>query len=253
LSVLLVDIGNSRIKWGRLADGRIGAQRAATHAGWLARDFERVVFARARNVDRIVVASVAGARVDRAFASAARRVTGRTPTFVASARRAGAVTTRYTEPWRLGVDRFVATVGAFAMSRGKAACVFDVGTAMTIDLVDARGVHRGGAIVPGPALMVTSLLRDTSGIARRARGVRPGRTLFAKNTRAAVEQGARFAAAAIIDRAVAEAHRLIGSKPTVFLTGGAAASVRPLVKCANRHVPELVLRGLAILAGRRLT
>lgn len=253
MRLLLVDIGNTRIKWARVAAGGVGAQRAATHEGWRAGDFERVVFAGGRTFDRILAASVAGARIDRTFATAARRATGRTPTFVASARHAGGVTTRYTEPWRLGVDRFVAAVGAFAMSRGRAACVFDVGTAMTIDLVDARGVHRGGAIVPGPALMVESLLRDTSGIARRARGVRPGRSLFARNTRAAIEQGARFATAAVIDRAVAEAGRLVGSKPVVFLTGGAASSVRPLVKCAHRHVPALVLRGLAVLAEERVT
>jgi type III pantothenate kinase len=253
VSILLVDIGNSRIKWARLTGGRMGAQRAAEHAGWSAGDYERAVLSGASGIERILVASVAGARVDRAFAKAARRATGRTPTFVVSARRAGDVTTRYTEPWRLGVDRWMAAIGAFAMSRGRAACVIDVGTAMTIDLVDAKGAHRGGAIVPGPALMVESLLRDTSGIARRARGVRAGRVLFAKNTRAAIEQGARFATAALIDRAVAEAARLIGSKPMVLLTGGAAPSVRPLVKCAHRHVPALVLRGLAVLAGTPLS
>jgi type III pantothenate kinase len=253
VSVLLVDIGNSRIKWARLAGGRIAAQRAAAHEGWRAGDFQRVVFGGARDFDRVLIASVAGARVDRAFAQAVRRATGRAPFFVASTRRAGGVTTRYTEPWRLGVDRFVAVIGAFAMSRGKAACVIDVGTAMTIDLVDGQGVHRGGAILPGPELMVASLLRDTSGIARRARGARAGRALFAKNTRAAIEQGARFAAAAVIDRAVAEARRASGSKPVVFLTGGGASSVRPLVKCAHRHVPALVLRGLAVLAAVPLT
>jgi type III pantothenate kinase len=253
VSLLLVDIGNSRLKWARLDGTRIGSQRAAEHAGWSTGDYDRAVLARASGVEQVLVASVAGARVDRVFARAVLRATGRSPTFVKSARRAGGVTTRYTEPWRLGVDRFVAVVGAHAMSRGRAACVFDIGTAMTIDLVDAKGVHRGGAIVPGPGLMVESLLRDTSGIARRARGVRPGRALFAKNTRAAIEQGARFATAALVDRAVAEAGGLLGSKPLVFVTGGAAPLIRPLVKCANRHVPALVLRGLAVIAGRSLT
>jgi type III pantothenate kinase len=251
VSVLLVDIGNSRIKWAPLQQGRLGTQRAAANGRWGMRDYERIVMSRGRGIERILVASVAGARIDRLLARAARRATGRAPLFVASVRRAGGVTTRYTEPWRLGVDRFVASIGAFALSGGKAALVVDVGTAMTLDLVDARGVHRGGAIVPGPALMVDSLLRDTSGIAMRARGARAGRALFAKNTRAAIEQGARFAAAALVDRAVAEASALLGSRPIVFLTGGAATSVRPLVKCAHRHVPALVLRGLAVLAQAR--
>ena len=70
MSTLLVDIGNTRIKWARFARGRLGRQRAAAHAGWSARDFERNVFARAAGIERILVASVAGRRVDRRFAAA---------------------------------------------------------------------------------------------------------------------------------------------------------------------------------------
>ncbi|MGH8285608.1 MAG: type III pantothenate kinase [Steroidobacteraceae bacterium] len=250
MSVLLVDIGNTRIKWARLVRGRLGRQRAAAHLEWSARDYRTTLFGKVTDVERILVASVAGARIDRRLAGAARRATGVTPVFVKSVRRAGGVTTRYRDPWRLGVDRFVAVIGAHAMSGGRAACVVDIGTAMTIDLVDGRGVHRGGTIVPGPALMVSSLLRDTSGIGRRARGARGGRALYARNTLAAIEQGALVAAGAMIDRAVADARRTLDAPPRVLVTGGAAPSVRPLVRSAHRLVPDLVLRGLAVLATR---
>jgi type III pantothenate kinase len=155
----------------------------------------------------------------------------------------------YLEPWRLGVDRFVGVVGAHALFPAVPVCVVGVGTAMTIDLVGSDGRHRGGVIIPAPALMVATLFTHTHGIHRRAQGGHRGSSgLFARSTRAGVVQGARYAAAALIDRAVCEARMLLGRKPLVVLTGGEAAVVRPLLKSAGVGVPDLVLRGLAVLA-----
>jgi type III pantothenate kinase len=252
VTVLLVDIGNTRIKWAKLARGRLGRQHAAAHLGWHVHRFRREVFQRSSELQRIVVASVAGPNVDRTFAAAARGASGIAPEFIAPVRRAGGVVTRYAEPWRLGVDRFVAVIGAHALSGNVPACVVDVGTAMTIDLVDSRGVHRGGAIVPGPALMESSLLRETSGIRRRARGGGRARSLFARNTLSAIQLGARHAVAAAIDRAVAEARRELRTPPRVFLTGGDAPAIRPLLRSRHLLVPDLVLRGLAVLVGEHL-
>jgi type III pantothenate kinase len=129
--------------------------------------------------------------------------------------------------------------------------VISVGTAMTLDLVDAKGRHRGGAIVPAPSLMVESLLSETHGIRRRAQGGSGGKQLFARSTRAAIAQGARYAAAAVADRAVLEARAVLGGRPLVLLTGGAADSIRPLIRSSHRHIPDLVLRGLAVIASVR--
>jgi alkanesulfonate monooxygenase SsuD/methylene tetrahydromethanopterin reductase-like flavin-dependent oxidoreductase (luciferase family) len=108
---------------------------------------------------------------------------------------------------------------------------------------------QGGVIVPAPALMVDTLLTRTSGIRRRAQGGASGpKGLLARSTRAAIRQGARFAAAALIDRAVAEAQDLIGKRPFVVLTGGESAAVRPLLKSPAAGVPDLLLKGLAVLA-----
>jgi type III pantothenate kinase len=247
MSALLVDIGNTRIKWARLSRTRLGRQRAATHAGWRAEDFSRVVIGSARGIDRIVVVSVAGTRTDRLLTAAARRA-GVGIEFATSQRRLAGVTTRYVDPWRLGTDRLVAVIGAYQMAKGRAACVIDVGTTLTVDLVDRKGIHRGGAIVPAPQLMVDSLLRNTSGILKRARGTSVAPTLFARTTRDAIEQGARHAAAAVIDRAVAEAKELLRTAPLVLLTGGAAQPLRGVIRSRHIHVPDLVLRGLAVIA-----
>jgi type III pantothenate kinase len=286
MSVLLVDIGNTRVKWATLMQGRVGRMKAAAHKGW---DGERIarhvigaglktamgaaVVAKARGaasaavaakasrsrsrsgganqIERIVVVSVAGARVDRAFAAAVRDRLGIAPEFFRSERRAGGVTTMYSEPWRLGADRLAGAIGAFYLSKRRPVCVVSIGTTMTLDFVDANGRHRGGAIAPAPALMVDSLLWGTHGIRRRARGGRGSRGLFARSTRSAIAEGARYAVAAVADRAVLEARAVTGRSPVLLLTGGAAPDIAPLIRSRHRYVPDLVLQGLAVIASSR--
>jgi type III pantothenate kinase len=248
VSVLLVDIGNTRIKWSVLRADKLGRQKAMDHAGLTARDLERQLFA-TRGITRVVAASVASVRLNRLLAGACRRRTGLTCEFVASARNAAGLTTRYKEPWRLGVDRFMVVIAAYHIARARGACVVDLGTAMTVDLVDPLGVHLGGAIIPGPELMVGSVLKNTAGIARRASGAALGKGMFALDTRAAIGQGARYAAAAVIDRAVSEAQRVLQRTPLVLLTGGAAVQIEPLLHCSYVSVPDLVLRGVALRCG----
>jgi type III pantothenate kinase len=249
VNVLLIDIGNTRIKWARFDGKRLGRQQAAVHSGWGGEDYARRVIGFGRPLDRILVVSVAGARANRSLTLAARRAAAPAPEFVVSQRSAGGVISGYVEPWRLGVDRFIAAIGAHYLAKGKAVCVVGVGTAMTVDLVDAKGRHRGGAIIPAPTLMVDSLLNNTDGIRRRAQGgARGGSSLFGRSTRAAIMQGSRYAAAALIDRAVGEARALVpGRAPLVMLTGGGASSIQPLVRSRCVSVPDLVLRGLAAL------
>jgi type III pantothenate kinase len=252
VSVLLIDIGNTRVKWARFDGHELGTLHAASHSGWDGEDYARRVIGSGRGLERIVVASVAGDQVQRSVARAARRARAPAPEFVTSQRHGGGITVGYLEPWRLGVDRFVASIGAHHLAKGKPVVVVGVGTAMTLDLVDAKGRHQGGAIVPAPTLMVDTLLNNTDGIRRRAQGgAAGGRTLFGRSTRAAIIQGSRYAAAALIDRAVGEARALVGGRPPlVMLTGGGAPSVQPLVRSACMSVPDLVLQGLAALCER---
>lgn len=245
--LLLVDIGNTRVKWARLADGQMGKQQAAVNVGWGVKEYARRVIG--RRVNRIVVSSVAGDDVNRALTAAARQAEAPLPEFVASERSAAGITTDYLDPWRLGVDRFVGAIGAHHLASGQPVCVVNVGTAMTIDLVDGSGVHRGGAIVPGPALMVDSLLTRTNGIRHRATGGPSGVTsLFARTTRTAIGQGALYAAAAVIDRAIEEARGQLGARPLVLLTGGGSAAIKPLIRSSAVSLPDLVLHGLAVWA-----
>jgi len=247
VSVLLVDIGNTRVKWARCVNGRLQRQRAAAHEGWQVEDFAAKLMARGRDIERVIVASVGGARLERRLTAAARRVLAVAPQFVATTRSLAGVTTAYAQPWRLGVDRFVAAIAAHHIAPRRAVCVIDIGTAMTIDLIDRHGIHLGGAIVPGYRLMVESLLHSTSGILHRSGGKAWSASLFARDTRAGIEQGALYAAAAVVDRAVAEARRTLGASPLVLLSGGDAGAIHPLIRGTHSLVPDLVLRGLAAL------
>jgi type III pantothenate kinase len=251
VAVLLVDIGNTRIKWARLHGTRLGRPQAAVHSAWSSATYGRRLFGRGALPTGLWVTSVAAPRVNRALAAAAHGA-GVAARFVVVPRRGGGVEVGYLEPWRLGSDRFVAAVGARELLPRSPVCVVGVGTAMTVDLLRGDGRHYGGVIIPAPALMVDTLLARTHGIRRRAQGGRAGAgaRLFARSTRAGLVQGARYAAAALIDRAVEEARVLLGHKPLVVLTGGQAAAVRPLLRSSCVLVPDLVLRGLAVLARR---
>jgi type III pantothenate kinase len=247
VSALLVDIGNSRIKWALLKGERLGKAQAADYAGWRAQDFARRVIGGRQDIERVLVSNVAADDVSDALAAGARLAGAPKPERVTTQRRACGVTIGYIDPWRLGVDRLLAMIAAHWRFTGRPVCAVAVGTAMTLDLVGTDGRHRGGAIIPAPSLMVSSLLDGTSGIRRRAQGGAGGRgpALFGRSTRAAVEQGARYAAAAAVDRAVAEARAVIGQTPKLVMTGGGAAGLAPLIHSATLLVPDLVLEGLA--------
>jgi len=249
VTALLVDVGNTRIKWAPLDGGRLGRQRAAVFADWDVAEFARKVFGTGRGVDRVLVSNVAGARIARVLTLAAKHAGVPKPEFVSSRRTAAGVTTAYLEPWRLGVDRFVMAIAAHRLAKGRPICVVGLGTTLTVDLVDAKGCHLGGAIVPGPRLMVDSVLQGTDGIRKRATGGDTGkRSLFSRTTRAAIEEGALYSAAAMVDRAAEEAARLVGKRFLLVLTGGASPDVAPLVRSQHTVVQDLVLQGLAVLA-----
>jgi type III pantothenate kinase len=248
MSVLLIDAGNTRIKWAQLSAGELLASRAAVHAKWdVAQYARRLLGGSAGSVERILVSSVAGPQVNAALRAAARRFKVRIE-FVKVPSRGGGITVGYLEPWRLGVDRFVSLVGAHQLFPALPVCVVSIGTAMTLDLLNAAGRHLGGAIVPGPALMVETLLSQTYGIRRRAQGgARQSSGPFGRSTRDAIQQGARYAAAAAIGRLVEEAVPRVPRAPLLVLTGGGVGGVCPLLAYPAVTVPDLVLRGLAVL------
>lgn len=234
---LLVDLGNTRLKYAVLrADGRVGAHGAVAHAdGALPADWHTGI---PRDVDRAVVASVASpalrAMVFEALASTCPLVLRATTLPSLAGLQVG-----YDDPASLGVDRFLAMLGA--RRRGAGAClVVGVGTALTLDLVDADGQHQGGLIAPSPALMREALH------ARAAQLPPDGGALtdFALTTPDALRSGCDGAALALVAQARAAAATRLGATPRLVVHGGGADALEGLPADAE-HAPSLVLDGLA--------
>ncbi|HEX2495128.1 MAG TPA: type III pantothenate kinase [Steroidobacter sp.] len=245
--ILLIDIGNTRIKWARWSAGRMNEQTAIAHANLTAERLRAAMIEGAPRPQRVLASNVGGARVGELTAECVKAEWNIEIEFVQSTASAGGVRNAYPEPEKLGVDRWLAVIAAHAMTP-RAACVVSVGTAMTVDAVDASGRHYGGVIVPGPDMMIGSLFRSTSEIARRAEQGAATDSLFADNTRAAVEQGAMHALAALAERAVRTFEEQVGETPEFLLTGGAGPRIARALHVPYKLVPDMVLQGLAVLA-----
>lgn len=246
--ILLVDLGNTRLKWALCEKrNKIDASAAEVYAE---ADIEALLTARwgaMQRPDRVVVASVATAACEK-IAAWTQRVWALAPERVNAERRRFGVTNAYSEPQRLGVDRWLALVAARSKANGPV-CVVDCGTAITIDIMDGEGKHLGGLIVPGLQMMRASLLKGTSCIAAAAaEGSNGDIALLARNTCDAVNAGTLYAAIAVIDRITADLAQELNEPLTRFICGGDAPCLLPLLAGEYRHEPDLVLFGLSVVA-----
>jgi type III pantothenate kinase len=245
---LLVDAGNTGLKWARLVDGGLAGVESAAHRGAEPESWQARLAALAPAPRRVIVANVAGSAFEAQFRAWAERHWQLSPEFQsASAERLG-VKNAYVRPGALGVDRWLAMLAAWRAA-AVPLLVASAGTAFTIDLVDAAGLHRGGCIVPGERLMREALHAQTSGIAAAAlldQAAVDG--AFGVNTAGAVQQGARLALASLVDRAAHVLELASGVAPRIFVAGGAAGEIAPLVTRAVEVMPHLVLEGLALVA-----
>ena len=245
---LLFDVGNTRLKWGLLAQSRIGKTGSITREKLHDAGFGALTSNLPKDVDRVLVSNVAG----HTFATRLSGVIGmhcNCDVHFAHAEKEGyGVTNSYRRPRRIGVDRWVAMVGARAEFRS-ALCVVDAGTAVTIDALNGDGVHLGGMIVPGLSMMADALHVNTSEIppARKSAANSPtGMNAFANTTESAVQNGALTSISGSVERAV-RLMRSVGYRPKVVLTGGDASRILKLLDANVLHRPNLVLEGLAFM------
>jgi type III pantothenate kinase len=247
--VLLIDIGNTRIKWARSSNGVLSEQSAARYANWVHEDFIQQVLNAGPRAERVLIANVGGKRIGDLAHRALTEAWQIEPECLQSPAAGAGIRNAYPEPANLGVDRWLAMLGGRSLEPGPI-CVVSVGTATTIDGLDASGQHLGGLIVPGPDLMISSLLKNTSEIARRTSGGRANEALFADNTLGAIQQGAVHALAALVDRALETLRQQLGQAPALLLTGGGSSRLLGAIRSPGREIPDLVLRGLAVVAAQ---
>jgi type III pantothenate kinase len=246
---VLVDIGNTRLKWARLEAGRLVDRGTAVHRDSVDAAFGAFAAALPTKPGRVVAANVAGEAIAARLKALVTTRAGASLELVATTNERFGVRCAYSEPRRLGVDRWVAVLAAYHAARG-AACVVDAGTAVTFDAVDAGGAHLGGLILPGARLLAAALDRNTSGIGNTAPApaVPRGLDVLGRSTDAAVGNGAWLALGAALDRAAAIVARELVATPVVYLTGGDADTLAGWLETRVEIRADLVLEGLALFA-----
>lgn len=238
--LLALDAGNTRIKWG-IADGN----------GWIAKG--AVPTARAAELAdalesapraaQAIASNVAGAAIQAELERACRTIGARLRVIRSELLQLG-VANGYREPAQLGSDRWAALVAAHRAHRGHK-LVVNVGTALTIDTLTGDGKFLGGIIVPGPALMRSSLGRGTAGLRLTEGSFHP----LPLATPDAITSGAIQAAAGAVSR-MQDAMAHAGASPSLaVLSGGAAAEIAAHLPIEVVIHENLVLDGL-ILIGR---
>lgn len=239
---LLLDLGNSRLKWACATDAS-APWEASGSVGWAggAPGQLRDAWAVLPVPQAIIGASVVdGAREAQVAATCVARF-GCAPHWLRTPAVACGVRNGYAQPQRLGVDRFLAMVAARAA--GHAPCVVaTAGTALTLDALAADGRHLGGWIVPGARAMRQALAGSTSRVTPEHAGAV---TDLATNTEDAVASGCWHALAAVVGRFVARAQTRLGTAPTVLLGGGDAQALLPWLDMPVQMQADGVLRGLA--------
>ena len=241
----LLDLGNSRLKAARWTGGQdLGEVQAWSHG---ASDFPACLqpwLDSLAPAEGCWLASVASPEVT---ATVAAQLAGRGH----PARRArtqpelAGVRIAYAEPARLGVDRFLALLAAHARGPGPWLLV-SAGSALTVDLLDAAGQHRGGVIAPSPEHMRSALAARFPALAYAGGEAHA----FATDTADALASGSLGAAAGLVERCHREATRLLGVAPTVLLGGGGGARLQGLLEVDVVPAPALVLEGLAVYAAK---
>ncbi|MEL6215285.1 MAG: type III pantothenate kinase [Pseudomonadota bacterium] len=245
MSTLLLDIGNSRCKWGLWSEGAITRSGALAHE--IVDDPARWKFA--SGVTRAIACNVAGPDAAIAIESVLQKVTNVQIELVRTSASHAGVSCAYPEPSRLGVDRWMAVL-AVSRRQPQPAIVVDAGTAMTVDAIADGSRHLGGYIVPGFRLMQNTLMSGTADILVDA--PEPPDTEFGESTSAAVRNGALAALQGTILRSITELASVTDasvSEQNVWFTGGDGALLAEAFEVPDQFEANLVLEGLAIHAG----
>lgn len=236
---LLVDIGNTRLKWGVSINGRIvsGAPLSNTE---VSRQSLSDAWKECSPPRHIALACVSSEIIAGLVYSVALELWPETKIIrVKSQAHSFGVTNAYLKPEKLGVDRWLSLV-AVRHHYPLPACIVDFGTAITIDLIDEQGRHQGGMICPGLTLMKKSLSAGTEALTFNESRYQLGP---ANATDAAINSGVLTAVIGLVEHVFAERPKT----STLISTGGDADLVSEHLVYKSIVDPDLVLRGLAIV------
>lgn len=236
---LVVDVGNSRIKWAGFGAAGLTPGAAANRGEPVEAVLEAELGDTGAPSD-ILICSVAGREFNHRLERWMVARWDRRPGWFRSEPETLGIVNGYPEPAQLGADRWAAVIGARGLLRGPLG-VIDCGTAVTLDVIDGDDRHRGGLIAPGLELAQESLLTSTANVrsaAARAAGV------LGRNTAECVANGTSLGLAGALERWMREVDDSMDGVAWLA-TGGAWPRMRATISRSIEYDPDLVLRGLA--------
>ena len=235
--MLLLDIGNTRLKWAQAEAGQLGPVHAVAHAGDPVAALQALP---AVNVP-VWLASVLDANLNAQVLAALTRQYGVGVHLAKAQSECLGLRSGYQQPHRLGVDRWLSMLGIWHQ-RHEAFCVVSAGTALTFDAVDANGQHLGGLIAPG----IRAMERATLGNTRFETYAlpEPDAPALGSDTENCVAQGALHAALGLIERAVSTQIQPAAH----YICGGDASTLIPHLSESWEVRVNPVLDGLMVTA-----
>jgi type III pantothenate kinase len=255
MSFLAIDIGNTRLKWALYPQASMGAEPLAAGAEFL-ENIDKLAdgeWAGLAAPSRMLGCCVAGDAVKRRVEEQMEELWVAPAHWVVPNAAEAGVINGYDHPTRLGADRWVAMIGArhrmLAAGPARPMVVVMVGTAVTVEAVDAYGRFLGGFILPGHGIMLRALESGTAGLHVPTGDVRE----FPTNTSDALTSGGTFAIAGAIERMVQHVRQRCGCEPVCTMTGGAGWKMAPHMSVPFELVESLIFDGLLVIAHSRAT
>ncbi len=254
MTFLALDVGNTRLKWAQYDAPVVGAKLLA-HGAVFLENIDKLAendWQAIPEPSSILGCIVAGDAIKRRLVEQ-MEIWEVLPRWVISSPHEAGLTNGYDHPARLGSDRWVAMIGAYhrLLARGirKPCLVVMVGTAVTVEAIDASGKFLGGIILPGHGIMLRALESGTAGLHVPTGEVQD----FPTNTSDALTSGGTFAIAGAVQRMVDNITRHCGEAPECIMTGGAGWKMAPSMTVKFELVDNLIFDGLLEIASRRFT
>jgi type III pantothenate kinase len=243
---LLLDIGNTRIKWAWSDEGDFTPGGSLEKDKKAFKDLVPAEWLESEQPQRVIVSSVAGVTFTKSVRTWVKRAWRVDCEVLVPTAESCGVTNAYIKPDRLGTDRWAALIAAHDLYQAPV-CLVDCGSAVTVDAIAADGRHLGGLIVPGLDMMERALTSKTSGI-KMENEASGDVSLLARDTETAVQGGALYALVSLIDRVYSDLGHELGGNARRVITGGDAGRILPLLTSRPDHQPHLVLLGLDVYA-----
>ena len=246
--ILLVDLGNSFLKWVFFNSGVLEYySREKIENSNVVQILDKC-WPVLDKPERILISSVASSAQYSKLVEWCKNKWRLAPERIISVSSAYGVKNCYSEPAKLGSDRWLAMIAAYQRYKGNI-CIIDCGTAITADIVLANGKHYGGYIVPGLYLTQQTLLNETAGISGIP--MKPDNKILLEpgtSTTECIQRGAIITAVGFIEKIHNYLAHQFEDKFTYLITGGDAEYLIPHLSVNVYHVPLLVLDGLAVIA-----